>query len=94
MASSSSQLLELQLFEMNGTKEVVTIDKLIPQSVPISGSEIETKIIAEGSGEVSTTESKVENDYIMIPVDVLDQYRAKKPKKVGNSRNIRYFHRW
>ena len=24
----------------------------------------------------------VENDYIMIPVDVLDQYRAKKPKKV------------
>ena len=24
----------------------------------------------------------IENDYIMIPVDVLDQYRAKKPKKV------------
>lgn len=25
----------------------------------------------------------IENDYIMIPVDVLDQYRAKKPKKVN-----------
>ena len=28
----------------------------------------------------------IENDYIMIPVDVLDQYRAKKPKKVKKKR--------
>ena len=42
----------------------------------------QTPTQSEGSGASTENIETRETDYIMIPVDVLDQYRAKKPRKV------------
>ncbi len=52
--ASSSELLELQLFEMNGKQEIITIDKLIPQQSAPPGTDA-TITVSEGSGDSSTT---------------------------------------
>ena len=83
---------------MNGKQEIITIDKLIPQpssTVTTDATVSEGSGDTNGAQDLVSFKSKtemkkpkmkpslvIENDYIMIPVDVLDQYRAKKPKKV------------
>ena len=43
-------MLELQLFEMNGKQEIVTIDKLIPQPSPVEATGV---TVSEGSGDTA-----------------------------------------
>ena len=58
----------------------MTMKQLIDKN---KSDEVET--VGEGSGENESelkTINTIETDYIMIPVDILEKYRAKKPKKV------------
>ena len=58
----------------------MTMKQLIDKN---KSDEVET--VGEGSGENESelkTINTMETDYIMIPVDILEKYRAKKPKKV------------
>lgn len=54
--ASSSDLLELQLFEMNKKQEIITIDKLIPQSSSVPVTDITA---SEGSGDSTVAQDLV-----------------------------------
>ena len=62
-------MLELQLFEMNGKQEIVTIDKLIPQPSSVEATDV---TVSEGSGDTATSQDMVSFEFAahFIPSEI------------------------
>ena len=62
-------MLELQLFEMNGKQEIVTIDKLILQPSPVQATDVTA---SEGSGDTATSQDMVSFEFAahFIPSEI------------------------